>query len=66
MNLISLEWHVIHKLRNCINEHWNTEDFVVLKVDIRNAFNLVSLQAELDECGVLLSAPNTVAHNGNY
>ena len=43
---------VIHGLRNCMDKHWNTEDFVVLKVDMRNAFNVVSRQAVLDECSV--------------
>ena len=41
---------IIHGLRKCIEDHWDDEDFVVLKVDIRNAFNLVSRQAILDEC----------------
>ena len=41
---------VIHGLRHCIEEHWEEEDFVVLKIDICNAFNLVSRQALLDEC----------------
>ncbi|KAL5488771.1 hypothetical protein EMCRGX_G017764 [Ephydatia muelleri] len=45
---------VIHGLRNCMDKHWNTEDFVVLKVDMRNAFNVVSRQAVLDECSVHL------------
>lgn len=36
-----------------MDEHWNTEDFV-FKVDMRNAFNLVSRQAVLDECSVHL------------
>ena len=35
-------------------KHWNTEDFVVLKVDMQNAFNVVSHQAVLDECSVHL------------
>ena len=60
-----------------MDEHWNTEDFV-FKADMRNAFNLVSRQAVLDECSVtpsraaplgfmvLWSAPDTMAHNGNY
>ena len=43
---------VIDRLRNCMDKHWNTEDFVVLKVDMRNAFNVVSRQAVLDECSV--------------
>ncbi|KAL5479843.1 hypothetical protein EMCRGX_G023432, partial [Ephydatia muelleri] len=41
---------VIHGLRHCIEEHWEEEDFVVLKIDMCNAFNLVSRQALLDEC----------------
>lgn len=32
-----------------MDEHWNSDDFVVLKVDMKNAFNLVSLQAILNE-----------------
>ena len=40
-------------LRKCIEDHWDDEDFVVLKVDMRNAFNLVSRQAILDECASL-------------
>ena len=32
--------------------HWNDDDFAVVKVDMRNAFNLVSRQALLDECAV--------------
>ena len=31
---------VIHGLRSCIEEHWTDEDFTVLKIDMRNAFNL--------------------------
>ena len=27
-----------------MDKHWNTEDFVVLKVDMQNAFNVVSRQ----------------------
>ena len=65
---------VVHGLRNCMDEHWNTEDFVVFKVDMRNAFNLVSRQAILDKCSVhlpplglmvLWSTPDTMQHNGN-
>ena len=41
---------VAHALRRCIDEHWMDKDFVVLKVDMRNAFNIVSRQAVLDEC----------------
>ena len=41
---------IIHGLRKVIEDHWDDVDFVVLKVDMRNAFNLVSRQAILDEC----------------
>ena len=30
---------VVHSLRKCIEKHWGDEDFVVLKVDMRNAFD---------------------------
>ena len=41
---------MIHGLHGCVEAHCNDEDFVVLKIDLRNAFNLVSRQAFLDEC----------------
>ena len=41
---------IVHGLRSCIEEHQNEHDFVVMKIDLRNAFNLVSCQALLDEC----------------
>eukprot|EP00731_Ephydatia_muelleri_P013255 Em0007g565a len=44
---------IIHGLRKCIDDHWDDGDFVVLKADMRNAFNLVSRQAILDECASL-------------
>ena len=31
---------IIHGLRNCIDDHWDDDDFVVFKVDMRNAFNI--------------------------
>ena len=31
---------VVHALRGCIKEHWMDEDIVVLKVDMRNTFNV--------------------------
>ena len=40
---------VAHALRGCIEEHWMDEDFVVLKVDMWNVFDMVSRQAVLDE-----------------
>eukprot|EP00731_Ephydatia_muelleri_P021902 Em0014g493a len=41
---------VIHGLRACIDKHWFDDDFGVLKIDMKNAFNLVSRQALLSEC----------------
>eukprot|EP00731_Ephydatia_muelleri_P002977 Em0001g2977a len=41
---------IIHGLRKSIEDHWMVEDFVVFKIDMQNAFNLVSRQAVLDEC----------------
>eukprot|EP00731_Ephydatia_muelleri_P016289 Em0009g713a len=41
---------IVHGLRICIEEHVNDKDFEVMKIDLRNAFNLVSRQALLDEC----------------
>ena len=41
---------IVHGLRICIEEHVNDKDFVVMKIDLRNAFNLVSRQALLDDC----------------
>ena len=38
---------VAHALRECIEEHWMDEDFVVLNVDMRSAFNMVSRQLSL-------------------
>ena len=41
---------IVHGLRACVEKHWLEENFVVLKVDMKNAFNLVSRQALLSEC----------------
>ena len=35
---------MVHGLRGCVEAHSNDYDFVVLKIDLRNAFNLVSRQ----------------------
>eukprot|EP00731_Ephydatia_muelleri_P019402 Em0012g227a len=43
---------VIHGLRTCMEEHWEDDDYAVVKVDMRNTFNLVSRQALLDECAI--------------
>ena len=40
---------VIHQVRECMEEHWMDEDFVCFKVDMKNAFNLVSRQTVLEE-----------------
>ena len=41
---------IAHGLRACVNKYWLDDDFVVLKVDMKNAFNLVSREAILSEC----------------
>ena len=38
------------KIVCCIEDHWADNNFVMLKVDMNDAFNLVSRQAVLDEC----------------
>ena len=48
---------IIHGLRKCIEDHWDDEDFVVLKVDMRNAFNLV--RGKPSWMNVLLSSLNS-------
>ena len=41
---------LVHGLRRCIRDHWEDDDFVACKVDLRNAFNEVSRKALLEEC----------------
>ena len=41
---------ITHGLRACVNKYWLDDDFVVLKVDMKNAFNIVSREAILSEC----------------
>ena len=41
---------IAHGLRACMEEHWVEDNFAVLKVDMKNAFNMVSHQALLSEC----------------
>ena len=43
---------IVHKLRQVIEDNWNNGDFAILKVDMRNAFNLVSLEAVLHQCAI--------------
>ena len=38
--------NIAHGVRRGIEEHWMDEDFVVFKVDMQNAFNVVSRQAD--------------------
>ena len=33
---------LVHGLGRCISEHWEDDDFVAFKVDLRNAYNEVS------------------------
>ena len=41
---------IVHSLQNCIHEHCMQDvDFAIFKVDMTNAFNLVSRQAVLDD-----------------
>ena len=41
---------IVHTVRGCIEDHWLNEDFACFKVDMQNAFNLVSRQAIFREC----------------
>ena len=41
---------VIHTVRQCLDNHRTDDHFVLLKVDLSNAFNLVSRQSVLNEC----------------
>ena len=45
----------MHGLRKFTEEHWGDEDFVVLKADMRNAFNFISRQALLSECSLFFT-----------
>eukprot|EP00731_Ephydatia_muelleri_P027927 Em0019g800a len=52
MSLCFSQEEIVCGLRDCIEQHWLEDDFVVLKVDLKNAFNMVSRQAVLTECAV--------------
>ena len=41
---------IAHGLRDCIDENWQVKGFTVLKMDLVNAFYLVSCKALLSEC----------------
>ena len=43
---------IIHKVRQCVDNHWSDGNFALLKVDMTNAFNSSGLQADLPR-GVL-------------
>ena len=38
---------IAHQLRIAIEDHWSDEDFVLLKIDMYNAFNFVARQVML-------------------
>ena len=44
---------IVHTMRDKLAQHWESEDFTVLKVDFSKAFNSVSRQSLLDECSEL-------------
>ena len=43
---------IIHRLRQTVEDHWQDADFAVLKIDIQNAFNLVSRDAVLKQYAI--------------
>eukprot|EP00731_Ephydatia_muelleri_P025227 Em0017g310a len=43
---------IAHGLRACVDRQWKDEGFSVLKLDMRNAFNVVSRPAFLSECSL--------------
>ena len=51
----SLPWRnreIIHRLRQTVEDHWQDADFAVLKIDMPNAFHLVSRDAVLKQCAI--------------
>ena len=44
---------IAHGLRACVNKYWLDDDFVPLKVNMKNAFDMVSQEAILSECNKL-------------
>ena len=68
---------LVHDLRRCITEHWEDDDLVACKIDLKNAFNEVSQQTLLEECAthfpelfrwvflVLWTTPHLVALHGH-
>ena len=43
---------IIHRLRQTVEDHWQDADFAVFKIDMQNAFNLVSRDAVLMQCAI--------------
>ena len=41
---------IVHGLRCCVEDHWLDNDFSVIKIDMKNAFNLLSREALRLEC----------------
>ena len=41
---------LVHGLRRCIRDHWENDDFVACKIDLRSAFDEVTRKALLEEC----------------
>jgi hypothetical protein len=41
---------IIHSMRDSLHQHWESDDFTVLKVDFSNAFNSISRQHLLNGC----------------
>ena len=43
---------IIHRLRQTVEDHWHDSDFAILKIDMQNAFNLVSRDTVLKQCAI--------------
>eukprot|EP00731_Ephydatia_muelleri_P017808 Em0010g906a len=43
---------IIHRLRQTVEDHWHDSDFAILKIDMQNAFNLVSRDTALKQCAI--------------
>ena len=41
---------IINNLREVLEQHWSDPDFAVIKIDMQNAFSLVSRDAVLQQC----------------
>ena len=43
---------IIHRLRQTFEDHWHDSDFAILKIDMQNAFILVSRDTVLKQCAI--------------